>query len=338
MSDIEDERAVSERDIDANNVSVISQDNINQTEMTENNQEINHETELHHSSRTGSLNSAFMVKSGDILSVHAGTSRKGSNSCRNIKFLLKMESDLNLNDFDLDYAEKMRLANRRKITSKSRAETKETLRTQRSFESTELAEIAEDELDNEPQLMTFEQKEIGKEKNKIIKKSMITVLLTHRWQKMNLKKRHAEKTLVMQNTYRMGKFKDHSEMFIFVSVKMIIILLEPVVNVRNKEMEITSRLYTVFEILIEKHSEYNIEYTPRFLRVMTEILKNECKQFKLERYKIICHMIIIEKLHGQSIKVISRMLVNNQTDKTINLKHETGTYYILCSVHFIYHE
>jgi len=110
------------------------------------------------------------------------------------------------------------------------------------------------------------------------------------------------------------------------------------VNVRNKESEIGYRLHQVFDSLIENHTEYNAEYTPRFLRVVAEILKKECKQFKLDRYKIVCAVIIVEKLNGQSIQVVSRILANHQTDKTFHFKHEAKQFYIICSVHFIYQE
>ena len=36
-----------------------------------------------------------------------------------------------------------------------------------------------------------------------------------------------------------------------------------------------------FESLIDKHKNYDIEYTPRFLRIITEMIKNDAKSFKV---------------------------------------------------------
>lgn len=38
-----------------------------------------------------------------------------------------------------------------------------------------------------------------------------------------------------------------------------------------------------FESLIDKHKNYDIEYTPRFLRIITEMIKNDAKSFKVTK-------------------------------------------------------
>ncbi len=214
MSDlIEDEiEEVPENDID-----ILLNSNVDKQDFPESESKKNEISKLLQSSQVGgSLNSAFMVKSGKLLSAQAGTSRKNSNSYRNMKFLLKMESDLNLNDISLDNRKNTKLPNQQKLGSKKKADTNETLRvqkSQKSVASADFSENIEDEVNNQPKLMTIEGEEVSKGKNKIVKKTMMTVLLTNHWQKMNLNKRRADKTLVFLNTYRMGKLKDRNFLF-----------------------------------------------------------------------------------------------------------------------------
>lgn len=87
-----------------------------------------------------------------------------------------------------------------------------------------------------------------------------------------------------------------------------------------------------------RHKQYDIEYTPRFLRILAEMIKNDAKTYKLERYKVISHVSILQKKLGQSFQFISRLLGNHDYDQSICLRYDTKSFYATCLLFFIYYE
>lgn len=114
--------------------------------------------------------------------------------------------------------------------------------------------------------------------------------------------------------------------------------MDPKINIKLVNYQIIRKVKQTFESLVEKHAKYDVEYTPKFLRIVTEMIKNDVKSFKLERYKIVCHCSILKKVSNQSIQFISKSLFNYDHDHRICLKTETRTFYAICLIFLIYHE
>lgn len=172
----------------------------------------------------------------------------------------------------------------------------------------------EKEEEDEPETETCNHK-----KNKILRKTVFTILLTHHWRKKNLEKSTKDgrkPPIQYEPTYRQ----------------------EPVVNVKSKQILIRTKLQETFDNLNFKHENYDTEYSPRFLRIISEMMKNECKAFNLDRYKIIVQVSLLEKKYGQSIEIISKLLASNKTDLRICFNYEGKTFYTICLVFFIYNE
>ena len=150
-----------------------------------------------------SLNSEFAIKSGKVISAQAGTSKKGSESCRNMKFLLKMESHLNLNDVSLKPKKKHRSLNEKRSTIEAFNEDSGFL-TSSILSSEQLKDQVEDEEQPEANELITVEDTSEKNRTKKIKKTVLTILLTHRWQKTNKNNKAIEKKLVLQPTFKMG--------------------------------------------------------------------------------------------------------------------------------------
>lgn len=146
-----------------------------------------------------------------------------------------------------------------------------------------------------------------------IQQAVLTILLTNRWQQK--KKNKLKEPVRYQPTYRLEPKDD------FNSIKYLIVK-----KIRN-----------TFEILCEKH-KYNYEYTPKFLRVITELIKNDAKCFKLDRYKIVAHVTILQKVLKQSVQFISRELFSIDDDHKLSFRFDMTSFHAVCLVFFVYHE
>lgn len=225
---------------------------------------------------------------------------------RNMKYLTKMESALGLNDSIVILG-----SNKAKST-----ESEENDREKSDGDSISQMQPC--------QIMSLEKEEEELEaenpkKNEILKKTVLTILLTHHWQKTNLQKLNKDgrkQAIKYEPTYR----------------------LDPLVNVNDQQSLIRSKLHSVFESINNNHANYDTDYSPRFLRIISEMLKNECKAFNLDRYKIIVQVSLLEKRSGQSIEIISKLLASNNTDLRICFNYEGKTFYTICLIFFIYYE
>lgn len=114
--------------------------------------------------------------------------------------------------------------------------------------------------------------------------------------------------------------------------------MEPKINLNQIKHHIFNKAYQTFESLIEKHGTYDTEYTPRFLRIITEMIKNDVKSFKLDRYKTVVYVTFLKKVLGQSVHFISKCLFNPDHDHRICLKLDTKSFYAVCLIFLVYHE
>ena len=172
-------------------------------------------------------------------------------------------------------------------------------------------------------ITVFQDKHDSEDPNKFrglhskLKKTAMTVLLTQKW-RQSYKNRDSKKAALQpikyQPTYRM----------------------ESKISLKSLNYQIVKKLTNTLETLCEKHEKYDDEYTPRFLRIITEMIKNDAKSFKLERYKIISHVSILTKKSNQDIHFISRTMFNKEQDQRFCLKAETKGYYLICLVFFVY--
>lgn len=187
------------------------------------------------------------------------------------------------------------------------------------FDNMNLAEtltlIEEEHADDEQQLASNQDSETRR-----LKKAVITILLTHKWRQSNKakssRKRKPKAQVKYLPTYRM----------------------DPKINLNPIKYLIVKKARQTFESLVEKHGKYDTEYTPRFLRIITEMIKNDVKSFKLERYKIVVHVSIVKKVFHQSIKFISKELLNIDDDHKIALRADTKSFYAVCLIFLVYHE
>lgn len=162
------------------------------------------------------------------------------------------------------------------------------------------------------------------EKHFHLKQTVSTVLLSKKWNKLYQKeevqsggkKGKLPKMLKLQPTYRMT----------------------PLVNVFKMENAIKDKTQQTFESILQKYGKYDTEYTPKLLRCVTEIIKQQVKSFKLDRYKVVVHVTFIKKLAGQSVQVISKTLWSNESDLRICIRYDAYSYYAIGLIFLAYHE
>lgn len=116
--------------------------------------------------------------------------------------------------------------------------------------------------------------------------------------------------------------------------------MEPKVEMSAVRHLIVRKATHTFESLVEKHGKYDVEYTPRFLRIITEMIKNDVKSFSkvLERYKIVVNVMIMENELHQSARFMSQMLADHEHDHRICIRADTRSFYAICLIFLIYHE
>lgn len=152
-----------------------------------------------------------------------------------------------------------------------------------------------------------------------LKRTVMTILLTQKWRLINKgkkKRKRRDKSVKYQPTYRM----------------------HPKININLIKYLIIKKANQTFESLVEKHGSYDTEYTPRFLRIITEMIKNDVKSFKLDRYKIVVHVTILKRVMNQSLQFISKCLFNYDDDHRIVLRADTKSFYAVCLIFLVYKE
>jgi hypothetical protein len=158
-----------------------------------------------------------------------------------------------------------------------------------------------------------------------LKPTVMTILLTHKWRQehrvLTARKKKGKKKVQIRylNTFRM----------------------EPKMNLNKDEairFSIICKVKQTFRSLVEKHGKYDIEYTPRFLKIITEMIKNDVKSFKLERYKIVCFISILQKRANTEAVFESKELFDMDNDYRISLKEEANTFYAICLIFFVFKE
>lgn len=99
---------------------------------------------------------------------------------------------------------------------------------------------------------------------------------------------------------------------------------------------ILKRCKSTLETLLRKNEKYDVNCTPIFIKVASEIIKSEIKKFNYERYKIVVFMIALQKVVSQSCLMTSAAIWNHETDKEIVIKMDTKSYYIVCDIFLSY--
>lgn len=145
------------------------------------------------------------------------------------------------------------------------------------------------------------------------KKSVMTIIFAKQWTKAKTVKK-SKKDIKYQPTFR----------------------LEPLINVLSVAEAIETKTRRTLEGIIDKNGVYNTEYTPRFVKILCEMLKSDCKSFKLDRYKFVCFVTALQIVDGQSMQLISKMASNVKTDKSICISSKSKTFYIICVIYFMY--
>ena len=112
--------------------------------------------------------------------------------------------------------------------------------------------------------------------------------------------------------------------------------LDPIQIIRTEG--IFNRCQSILEKLISKNFKYDALQTPKFLKIACEILKHNIKLFVLDRYKILLHGLILQKVSSQSCQVVSACLWNESHDKKLLLKMETDSYFLIFYIFLVYSE
>jgi hypothetical protein len=291
------------------------------------------------------------VQSADVVSANVGTSNKSSNSFRNVKpSVSKMDFSVAKSDLvELDEAtllrmnelkkEKERMRNRVSINQEVGTMTDTGHVSKQSFNNTsQVLTTADYDLTNEDfeenylEHMTIiaegpldaysHDNESSRDPHKL-KRTVVTVLLTQKWRQdhqvqMPRKPKKKRKQIRYHPTYRM----------------------EPKVNLNHDDhmrRSLVVKLKNTFHSLVEKHGKYDVEYTPRFLKIVTEMIKNDVKSIKvLERYKIIVFTSIFQKNGNPSAMFISRELRDIDRDTKLEIYEETNSFFAVCLVFLIY--
>lgn len=155
------------------------------------------------------------------------------------------------------------------------------------------------------------------------KRVVVTVLLTQKWRKSE----HSNST---------SKKKKKVKIKYLPTYRM-----EPKINLSKEEdmrALVTYRIRQRFHTLVEKHATYDAEYTPRFLKALTELVKNDAKSLGMDRYKVVVFLAVFQKTAHLSCNYISKELLDIESDLRICLKEEVNTFFVICLVYFIYKE
>lgn len=255
-----------------------------------------------------------------------GTSKINSNSERNVKRLLRFESNssfgVKASEYDIK-SKKSAQTVQRKPVSASTAMTaldarKKSLVQQKTKESLSVKSLKDDQSEKsesdqtdstDVNIITVESEHAKAG----LKKSVMTIIFAKQWTKAKTDKK-SKKKITYQPTFR----------------------LEPLINVLSVAEAIENKARTTLEGIINKNGAYNTEYTPRFVKILCEMLKSDCKSFKLDRYKFVCFVTALQIVDGQSMQLISKMASNVKTDKSICVSSKSKTFYIICVIYFMY--
>jgi hypothetical protein len=284
------------------------------------------------------------IKTNRLLTANVGTSHKNSNSFRHVKTLNKTlteDDETSSSDDDDDEAEKDEKKKKdKKKRQKSFNDDEDDKNSNKMYMDIKsdgfLSSYMSDFFD-EGETLTFVQdddqyKKIIEEEDfdntsKLsnamellatnMKQTAVTILLSKKWtQKAKQGKGKKSKfPIEYQPTFKM----------------------KPDLNLSLMEQQIVKKVKQTFEVLCSKHT-YDVEYTPRFIRIITEMIKNDVKTFKLDRYKIITHVTILKKLLGQSVFFISKFLCNGNDDYRFCIRSDNKTFIAICLIFLIYRE
>ena len=138
------------------------------------------------------------------------------------------------------------------------------------------------------------------------------------------------------NNYNLKHYKKINNNLTIELSKLFMNQSFEILNVTDVTEAIEAKTKKTLENILDKNGTYNTEFTPRFLKIVCEMLKNDCKSFKLDRYKLICTATIYQKVDGESMQFVSKMASNPKTDKLVCFSSKSKSFYIICIIYFIY--
>ena len=113
----------------------------------------------------------------------------------------------------------------------------------------------------------------------------MTILLTQRWRKTwkraTKRGKKGGKKVLYQPTYLLEPKQSIGPIKVLQSILSSLVSLKKNNFIFAFKHLIVMKARNTFESLIDKHKNYDIEYTPRFLRIITEMIKNDAKSFKV---------------------------------------------------------
>ena len=112
--------------------------------------------------------------------------------------------------------------------------------------------------------------------------------------------------------------------------------LEPKEKIRVNA--IISKCKNTLDRLVKKNNKYDPAYTSKLIQIAVEMVKENVKSFEYDRYKVIVHVTILQKIVSQSFLMTSSCLWSSETDRNICIKIESETFYLICYVFLIFHE
>jgi hypothetical protein len=284
------------------------------------------------------------VKTNRLLTANVGTSHKNSNSFRHVKTLNRTltegddsSSSSDEDDYEVLYDKKKKEKTKKFFKQKKDDDDdKNSNRMYMDIKSDGFLSSYMSDFFDEGETLTFVQdddqykKVIEDEELEAspkmtnpfdptpanMKQTAITILLSKKWsQKTKQEGKNSKFPIAYQPTFKM----------------------KPDINLSIMEQQIVKKVKQTFEVLCSKH-QYDVEYTPKFIRIITEMIKNDVKTFKLDRYKIITHVTILKKMLGQSVFFISKFLCNGKDDYRFSIRSDNKTFVAICLIFLIYRE
>jgi hypothetical protein len=298
-----------------------------------------------------------MVESADVVSANVGTSNKSSNSIRNPKAMSKNNfSDMDLIELDEGTVARMKELKKDKgrmnmaaiidnitlgalfgtaPTEAGHVSNKSLYNLSQVLTTVDYDLTNEDYEDNYLEHMTViaeepNQTHDGLDPNHKLKRTVVTVLLTQKW---HHDLHRGAGVPVPRGKQRYGHKKKKQIRF-YPTYRMT-----PKCNINQDDATrraLVVKLKQTFRSLVEKHGKYDQEYTPRFLKIVTEMMKNDVKSMKLDRFKVLVFSSIFQKKGSHSAMFISRELKDLDNDSKIEINEETNTFYAICLVYLIY--
>jgi hypothetical protein len=285
------------------------------------------------------------IKTNRLLTANVGTSHKNSNSFRHVKTLNKTltendETSSSSDDDEVEDDEKKKKDKKKRQKSFNDAEDdKNSNRMYMDIKSDGLLSSYMSDFFDEGETLTFVQDDDQYKKIIDIEEEDFdnTSKLSNAMELLSTNMKQTAVTILLSKKWTQKAKQDKGKKSKLPIEYQPTFKMKPEINLSLMEQQIVKKVKQTFEVLCSKHT-YDVEYTPRFIRIITEMVKNDVKTFKLDRYKIITHVTIMKKLLGQSVFFISKFLCNGNDDYRFCIRSDNKTFIAICLIFLIYRE